>query len=75
MAPRKYGPNPGAVTSLCICGARRMLSQASCPACWKTLPPRLQSAWLAAKDGDCDSREALDAALEAIRDHLRKVRA
>jgi hypothetical protein len=71
MPPRKFGPNPGAVTGLCQCGARRMLSQATCNPCWKTLPLRLRQAWLAARDGDCDSGPALEAAAEAIREHLR----
>jgi hypothetical protein len=69
MPPRKYGPSPGAVSSLCICGKRRMLSQAACGDCWRTLPPGLQKAWLAAKDGEC-AREGA-----AIRDYLRKEQA
>jgi hypothetical protein len=43
---------------------------ACCGPCWKTLPPPLQRDWLAARDGDCDSGAALEAAATAIRDYL-----
>ena len=65
----------GAITRLCPCGgARVQLSQVCCTACWRKVPRHKQQAYLAAKDGDCDSGPALEQAAQAIRDHLRGVR-
>ena len=65
----------GAITKLCAgpCGGNRIqTSMGACGTCWRTLPHRLQNAYLAAKDGDCDSGPALERALAEIGAHLRK---
>ena len=73
--PRRSGSfNSGLVTRLCVCLNRTPANHVACPSCWHSLPRSLQQAWLAAKDGDCDSGPALEAATAAIRDHLREAR-
>jgi hypothetical protein len=67
---RKYGPNPGAITLLCPCGSRMTLSQASCAACWQSVPLTLRQAWISAKGAPAGER---DAVRDQVRDHLRRV--
>ena len=63
----RNAPKPGSVTKLCICGSRIGLSSAACRPCWDKVPAHVKTAWLVAKDGDCDSGPALARAAEAIR--------
>ena len=42
------------------------LSQVCCTDCWRKVPRHKQQAYLAAKDGDCDSGPALEQAAQAI---------
>lgn len=72
MRQRRYATKPGTVSKLCLCGNRMMYSQVACTSCWKTLPPPLRSAYQIARDGDCDSGPALERAVAAIQDHVRK---
>jgi hypothetical protein len=77
MRQRKRLPasTAGAVTKLCPgpCGGNRIqLSMAACVPCWRDLPAALRAAWLAAKDGDCDSGPALVKAQAEIETRLRE---
>ena len=73
MPQRRNQPSrAGSVMKLCPCGSMITRSQVCCRRCWDTVPPPARNAYLIAKDGDCDSGPALEAATAAIRDHLRE---
>ena len=71
MPPHRTGrpPQPGAIFKLCACGNAMGHARVACKKCWTSLPVPLRDAYLAVKD---TPGPGLEAALEAIRTHLRE---